>query len=324
MLWKEPVPDGDMMKLQILMSVYNGSLYLKRQLESIAAQDIPDKSLFIRDDGSADDSVQVLEHFRKQYPWISCHYGRNIGVRKSFFSLIRESDRAADYTAFSDQDDEWLPKKLSQAVSCLERLERNVGKDMPLLYCSAQQMAGKDLEPIPATVKRIVHTPDFGNALVQNICTGCTAVANRALMEILREHPPNQVEHIIMHDWWLYLTASCFGKVYYDKEPYILYRQHGENAFGAILNRRALLKYRLEQLRKPRGEIYRQTEEFLTVYGAEMESMGKQRELSQIRKLLSSEKNMCNRFRVACDRQYFRQKRMDDLVFRGIVLIGKL
>ncbi len=312
------------MKLQILMSVYNGSLYLKRQLESIAAQDLADKSLFIRDDGSTDTSLQILEHFQKQYSWVSYHCGGNVGVQKSFFSLIRESDYTADYTAFSDQDDEWLPQKLTRAVSCLEWLKRCAGNDVPLLYCGAQQMAGQDLEPVPVTVERIVHTPDFGNALVQNICTGCTAVANRALMEILREHPPNQMEHIIMHDWWLYLTASCFGKVYYDKTPYILYRQHGENAFGVILSRRALLKYRLEQLGKPRGEIYRQTEEFLTVYGTEMERRGKQKELGQLRKLLSSEKSMQNRFRVACDRQYFRQKRMDDLIFRGIVLIGKL
>ena len=343
------------MKVQILMSVYNGSVYLKRQLESIIAQDIGGISLMIRDDGSTDSTSAIISEYRQKYPWIAYYRGKNVGVQRSFFDLIKSSDQSADYTAFADQDDVWLPEKLSRAVLCLEAiggrnddlacnpgfkfyLDRGQSSDCeahisvpvapdpatPLLYCGAQQMVGSDLKPIRATVTRIVRRPDFGNALVQNICTGCTAVANRALMDLLRTYPPENIKNIIMHDWWLYLSASCFGRVFYDDVAYIRYRQHGKNVCSAILDRRTLLCYRLGQLRKSRGEIYRQVGEFLKTYREKLTCEELEDQLCMIQNLLSAQNTLRGRLKVACSGRYFRQKPTDDLIFRGIVLIRKL
>lgn len=320
------------MKIQILMSTYNGSQYIRTQLDSILAQDIEEKTLLIRDDGSSDNTVEIIEGYRERNPWISYYKGENIGVQRSFLELMCRADEDADYIALADQDDEWLADKLSRAVACLEKMKRESAgsSDVPLLYCSDKQIVGRDLEPLNVTVSRVVRKISFGNALVQNICTGCTAVANRSLIDLIKHCPTENPEYIIMHDWWLYLTAACFGKVYYDQEAHIRYRQHGDNTSGAMLNRRRLMKYRLEQMAKPRGEIYRQVEEFEQCYfikGGESLGSADARKMERWREtdtLLRSKNSLKQRIYVVFDKRFFRQKYSDDMVFRLILLLGKL
>lgn len=308
------------MKIQILMSTYNGSRYIRTQLDSIVEQTIENKSLLIRDDGSTDDTIAIICEYQKKYPWISFYQGENIGVQKSFLELISRSDEDVDYVALADQDDKWLPNKLEQAVMCMAKMDES----QPLLYCSDKQIVGSKLEPLEVTVSREVNKITFGNALVQNICTGCTAVMNQPLVCLINRNPAVEPEHIIMHDWWLYLTATCFGEVYYDPNTYIQYRQHGKNTSGAMLNRRDLLKYRIGQLLKPRGEIYRQAAIFQESYREALGNPTKKTERDLLQQLLFSEKKIGKRLRLVLDGRYFRQKRDDDFVFRLIVLLGKL
>lgn len=316
------------MKIQILMSTYNGGRYIRTQLESIAAQTVKNKTLLIRDDGSTDDTIKIIQEYQKQYSWISYYRGENIGVQRSFLELIRNSDVKADYIALSDQDDEWLPEKLEMAWNCLRNME-NASKvsctSVPFLYCSDKIIVGPDLEKISVTVNRPVKKVTFGNALVQNICTGCTVVMNQCLATLIRNNPPSNPKSIIMHDWWLYLTASCFGQIYYDGNAYIRYRQHGMNISGAMINRKELLKYRIKELNKPRGNIYRQVQCFRDTYFRYLSTHPEyQAEIKLIDKLLLSERKLNWRLRVVCSTIFFRQRLSDDLIFRGIVLLGKL
>lgn len=308
------------MKVQILMSTYNGARYIRTQLESIVRQTVEDKTLLIRDDGSTDNTVDILREYQEKFSWIEVYQGNNLGVQKSFFELIEKSDPMAEYVAFADQDDEWLPEKLERAVGKLEMLHLNKKKRIPLLYCGSQIMVNDQLQPIDVNVSRAVRKPAFGNALVQNICTGCTAVINQELATLIRDNMPTEIDAIVMHDWWLYLTASCFGEVYYDDVPYIRYRQHGKNTHGAILSKRKLFQYRIGQLMKPRGEIYRQVEEFEKRYSYRLGTVHS----NLILCLLESKNSLLGRLQVVMKKEYFRQKHSDDLVFRGIVLLGKL
>lgn len=307
--------------IQILMSTYNGARYIRTQLDSIVHQTVAEKTLLIRDDGSTDNTLDILHEYQEKYPWIEVYQGNNLGVQKSFFELIQKSNPLADYVAFADQDDDWLPEKLERAVDKLEEIApANNTQEIPLLYCGSQIMVDEQLQPLDVTVSRVVRKSAFGNALVQNICTGCTAVINQKLAKLIRENMPVNIDAIVMHDWWLYLTASCFGDVYYDDVPYIRYRQHGKNAHGAILSKRKLFQYRIGQLMKPRGEIYRQVEEFERIYSNVIGTAY----MKLIHDLTNSKCNLFGRLRVATKKEYFRQKCSDDLVFRGIVLLGKL
>ena len=304
------------MKIQILMSTYNGEAYLRTQLDSIVDQTIKNKYLLIRDDGSTDETLDIIKEYANKFEWISYYQGHNIGVRKSFMELVANADPQMDYIAFADQDDYWLPEKLDKAVEKME----NMREDIPQLYCSDKTIVGKNLEDLDVTVSRFVKKSSFGNALVQNICTGCTAVINNNLLVLLQHYMPIDPDELIMHDWWLYLAASCFGDVCYDENAYIRYRQHGNNAAGAMINKTSLLKYRIGQLFKPRGEIYRQIKVFDNVFGGILDSKQK----SMIYKVLSSKQGLVNRILLITDKKVFRQKLVDDLVFRGSVLIGKL
>ena len=161
------------------------------------------------------------------------------------------------------------------------------------------------------------------------MCTGCTAVMNHKLFELIKYHIP---EYTIMHDWWFYLTASCFGNVYYDSESLILYRQHGNNTFGTLLSRKALLEYRIKQLFNQRGEIYKQVEEFKKIFFDSVEtqslndftqvSLNKNQEL--VNELLNSKKSLKYRLRLMFEPQIYRQKTLDNLILKLIILLGKL
>ncbi|GLC82492.1 glycosyltransferase family 2 protein [Lacrimispora brassicae] len=304
------------MSLQIFLSSYNGEKYIRIQLDSLLAQTYQDFKVLIRDDGSLDKTREILEEYAQRDFRISWYGLENRGVVESFFDLMKRADLTCDYFAFADQDDEWLPEKLEKAVEVLQA----IGSAEPVLYCSDKIIVDEELRPLDVRVTRDIRKPSFGNALVQGICTGCTAVWNRNLMEVLRGHMPIRIGNVVMHDWWLYMAASCLGAVYYDEHAYIRYRQHQHNKIGAMITKRQLLFYRLKQLNKPRGEIYRQVKEFVAAFGREMS----EENMRLATELLKAEKNIFLRLKVVKNKELFRHKAYDDLVFRIIVLFGKL
>lgn len=296
--------------VQILMSTYNGETYLKKQLDSIVNQTYSNIRVLIRDDGSSDNTIGILKQYAKEYKYISYYQGKNIGAVQSFFDLLKKSDDDAEYYSFADQDDEWMPQKVERAIEIL----REKGTRQPLLYCGDTYITDSELNIIKKDDKK--PRPSWGNALVQNICTGCTAVINRSLRDIVKQTRP---EHIVMHDWWLYLTAELFGQVCYDDEAYIKYRQHGNNAYGMKKSRWDVWKYRIRQLGAKRGYLYPQLREVLKWYP---KIKNEQRAL--LMKVLAAETGWRSKVRLAGDMKIYRNSRTDDLVYRGIVLIGKL
>lgn len=302
------------MNIQILMSTYNGEKYIRTQLNSILEQEYQDFDLLIRDDGSTDHTCEIIKEYAENYPNITWYAGENLGVQKSFFDLILKANLEKDYYAFADQDDKWLPGKISRAVSILEKYP----KDVPVLYCSDKTIVNDKLEPLKVTVSRVMKQATFGNALVQDMCTGCTAVMSKSLLKIIRYKIP---DYVIMHDWWFYLTATCFGEVFYDTESYILYRQHGNNTSGAMVNKKELFQYRLKQLCSRRGQIYRQAEAFQKVFNENMIPKPNRKLLTL---LLKSKQKQKYRLVAAANPLIFRQKFFDNIVLKVILLTGKL
>jgi glycosyltransferase involved in cell wall biosynthesis len=301
----------NMKLIQILLSTYNGEKYIKEQLDSIIKQDYQNITILIRDDGSTDRTVDIIKEYAKQYNNITFYQGHNIGVKKSFFDLVKNSDMTADYFMFSDQDDVWKNNKISGAVEKLELMQQ----DIPLLYCGRTTLVNEELVPIKSTIKKYKIIPGFGNALVENICTGCTMAVNRKLIQLVKTHIP---EFTVMHDWWFYLTASCYGKVYYDDETYILYRQHTDNIVGIRSSYREEFKKRLNNYKGNRGKISDQLSEFLRLYQIDKE---KQMLLMDI---IKAKYKFMSRLNLLFTDKIYRQRKLDNLIFKLLFLLGKV
>lgn len=211
----------------ILLSTYNGEAYLADQLASLERQTYPYWRLIWRDDGSSDRTRALMSEFGARVGKARCHEltapsGR-LGVLESYMTLVRAA-QGYPFVAFADQDDVWLPEKLARAAHVLHGIT-----DRPALYCGRQRLVDRGLRPLRASPAFCADLP-FPAALAQNIATGCTILLNRLAADIIaRSRPPK----ISLHDWWSYIVVSAHGgPVFFDQEPYILYRQHPHNTIG--------------------------------------------------------------------------------------------
>lgn len=216
------------MKVNILMSTYNGQQFLTEQIRSIQDQSYTDWTLFIRDDGSSDNTKEILKDFEHQdsrIHLIDSDKSDNLGVIKSFHKLVNH-DRA-DYYFFSDQDDVWLPNKLELSL----KEAQNYLADLPLMVYMDLKVVNQDLEIMTESmVKSQSHhaNTELVQELTENTVTGGVAMINHALAEMWQE-----TDDILMHDWYLALLASAFGNLVFIDQPGELYRQHSDNVLGA-------------------------------------------------------------------------------------------
>lgn len=213
----------------ILLCTYQGEKYLAAQLDSFAAQTFPSWKLWVSDDGSTDATLDELKAFaeRRKPGQVTLQAGPRKGFVKNFMSLICEPTLHADYYALSDQDDIWHPDKLERALKWL----RDVPQGQPALYCTRTELVDGAGQPIGFS-PLFTRPPAFANALMQNVAGGNTMVMNNAARDLLLEAGADI--DVVAHDWWIYIVVSaCGGRVYYDSEPSLRYRQHGDNLIGA-------------------------------------------------------------------------------------------
>ena len=216
------------MKVNILMSTYNGQQFLAEQIRSIQDQSYTDWTLFIRDDGSSDNTKEIFKDFERQdsrIHLIDSDKSDNLGVIKSFHKLVNH-DRA-DYYFFSDQDDVWLPNKLELSL----KEAQYYLADLPLMVYMDLKVVNQDLEIMTESmVKSQSHhaNTELIQELTENTVTGGVAMINHALAEMWQE-----TDDILMHDWYLALLASAFGNLVFIDQPGELYRQHSDNVLGA-------------------------------------------------------------------------------------------
>lgn len=210
-----------MKKVQVLLSTYNGEKYLKEQIESIIKQEEVEISLLVRDDGSTDKTIEILEEISKNNTKIKYYKGENKGPARSFMELVQKSEEA-DYYAFSDQDDIWETKKIISAVNKLNN------PDIPELYISSVKIVDENLNNLGE--KEIQGKFTFEGEMIKNFAYGCTQVFSKKLRDIINLYHP---QYIIMHDSWI--TRVCYaigGNVIIDRNSFIKYRQHSNNVVG--------------------------------------------------------------------------------------------
>jgi glycosyltransferase involved in cell wall biosynthesis len=223
-----------MATIDILLATYTGAAYLRE--------------LLVRDDGSTDGTVSIINAWadeREQPVRIIVDGRGGLGACGNFDALLGASD--APYFMLCDQDDVWLPDKVSRLVDLIRSAEAQKGSGVPILGHSDLEVVDHQLGSVHPSFKRYMRigTPPAGcmrqRLLVYNTVTGCASVGNAALREAAFPIPPEAV----MHDWWLALVAAMFGEIAYLPEPTVLYRQHGLNSIGASSWSLPALLYRL-------------------------------------------------------------------------------
>lgn len=234
----------------ILMCTYNGARFLEEQLESFIAQTHSNWKLYVSDDGSTDETRDILERYRQQLGLerVTVLAGPRCGFGRNFMSLIQNSAIQADFYAFSDQDDIWFADKLERSLAALA----DKPEHLPAMYCSRTRLIDTHKGALGHS-PLFEKTPTFNNALVQSIAGANTMLINHQARELLRAIKPNAP--IVAHDWLTYLIVTgCGGTTVYDGRPTLDYRQHASNLIGANTG----FKQRISRLGKMCGGRFSQ------------------------------------------------------------------
>lgn len=277
-------------EILILLPVYNGAAFLPHQLDSLLAQTWTAWRLICRDDGSSDTSAAVLADYQARYPdkvTLLCDQDGNLGPAGSFSRLMEHALAVADgapqghaiYVALADQDDSWFAEKLEVCLAALKAQEQEQEQQqpgLPVLVHSDLRVVGPQGQLIAPSFTAYQgldpSRTDLESQLAINTVTGCTALMNLALLRRALPVPTDAM----MHDWWLALVASAFGKLVYIDQPLVNYRQHGGNTIGARPHERLRWSWRLLQRlfrrRDPEAEALiaargRQAAAFCSRYG---------------------------------------------------------
>lgn len=279
-------------KVCVIMSTYNGEKYLEEQLETILHQSHVDVRVFVRDDGSADHTIAILERYSESGR-LEYVLGKNLGPAKSFMEAVQMAPEA-EYYAFADQDDIWDENKLEEAIKKIKEFE----EDIPVLYHSKVKVTNAIGEVIGMNGRfeqRGFLCGEWGYAV------GCTVVFNRALMNFLKKHNP---KILVMHDAWVRdVCVAIDGKIIYDTNSYIGYRQHGNNVVGGSKGMISIIKRRINYYRKrPRKLQKRTVLELLEGYEADMTPD----KVERAKEFCDYDKSIKNTFRVLFERDFLR------------------
>ena len=275
---------SDHREIEVLLATYNGERFLREQVDSILTQDHVNVRILARDDGSSDETVQILNEYAERYParFQVMPPSPATGSAKDNFGLLMRASTAS-HICFADQDDVWLPDKVTKTIQAMEQLESEWGVDTPLLVFTDLHVVDDQLRPLHesfwATEKinpaRINHLPLL---LGQNVVTGCTAMLNRSLVELSLSMPGEAY----MHDGWIALLACTIGKAAAVNARTVLYRQHDRNVIGVAKRTGSVLeivlRLRNRQGRRAQWEInQQQAKALLRVHPAQLSA--KHREL---------------------------------------------
>lgn len=221
-----------MIPVSIIMATYNGEKFISEQIDSILNNTFQNYDLHIYDDGSTDNTIEIIHKYTKRYNNIFLHQNsENKGVIRNFLCAVNELEY--DYYMFCDQDDYWNKDKIEISLKVMKEKEL-LESEKPIVLFSDAQVVDESLNEIHPSFHRQsnlnTNKLDLNHIIMENKLIGCTIMLNKAVKKLLRDFP----KEIRMHDWWIAIIGSCFGKIYYINHPLLKYRQHGNNTVGSM------------------------------------------------------------------------------------------
>ena len=298
----------------ILLSLYNGEKYISEQLDSLFNQTA---SIYIlaRDDGSKDKTAEIVEKYCSVHDNIELIRGENVGFIRSFNSLLM-NDKVNEFQwiAFCDQDDVWLKDKISVAIQKLNQIQDFV----PVTYCSNLRMVDESLNDIG-----YMHRPKTviskKGAIVQNMATGCSMVFNKKAVDMYKK---SVGKDMISHDYTMNLICLLMGKVIYDHDSYILYRQHNNNAVGGFSKSyvRGVIDVTKDLFSPKEEKRVNWIRDFYEIYKEFLST----EDVIILKRFFEYKKSFGNRLKLLFDCDYKGQDFKTTLAFKVRVLFGRM
>lgn len=213
-------------KVLVLMATFNGEKWLQTQIESIVNQKNVKVDIFVRDDGSNDDTIKIIRKNQKTHKIkLILNKNEKKSATLNFLNLIINAENNYDFYAFSDQDDEWGRDKLIRAIKLIKKNQSEAyssnisvkknGKKVLMNKSNKQKKYDYIFESVP------------GHTIV---------LSNKAFLKVKRKiigFNKHQLNMIDLHDRFIYFFLRSIQIPWYiDKSSFTIYRQHENNVFG--------------------------------------------------------------------------------------------
>lgn len=294
--------------VSVLLSTHNGHQYIRELVDSVLAQEDVDLKLQVRDDGSSDDTIEILKSYNDSR--ISIRSGENLKPALSFLSLLRECDDS-DYYAYCDQDDYWYSNKLKSAIEMLRDCHKAA------LFISTYDVCDENLNKMFTFDMKFEEPLRLQDALLYRSPSACNMVFNHALREVINKSEPDFVR---MHDFWTLIVALSHDfRIITKDEPLIKYRQHSGEFVGITPTVMTRVKRLIMSSIKGNNERWRQAKEAYDAYRDEI-SEEKKDILETVVKYRDS---VTNKKKLLKDKRFITKRKYVNILFKASVLMGK-
>lgn len=209
--------------VSVVMSTYNGSLYVSQQIDSIINQTYSNLEIILADDASTDNTFQILKSYAaKDKRIIAYQRNANAGYNINFSEACTKA--SGEYIAISDQDDVWELDKIEKQVKKINEDAKNV-----LVHCISARFEEKS-QPHLQSIKKMnfFRGNDIKSFYLANYVLGHAMMFRKTLLQAALPFPAN-----VYYDWWLAAYACTMGKIEFVNEILVWHRMHETNATGA-------------------------------------------------------------------------------------------
>lgn len=263
--------------VHVVLCTYNGEKFIKEQIESILLQDYPDIHIYVFDDCSDDNTINIVAEMARQYnDKVSYQVNsRSHGAAMNFLvngAQITYLMNDDDYLMFADQDDIWFSNKISRTIERMREIEINNGLIVPSLVCSDTMIVQEDLSVINNSffdyLGYDIKKTDLAHQLMESRTQGCTIAMNNRMSNTLVKICKLNEENIFMHDGLLGILAMSIGAYSLIDVPTMMYRKHNRNVSGLMSKKQDLIA-KIGHLKEQRRYVYQtipQTKELITLF----------------------------------------------------------
>lgn len=272
-------------QINVILATYNGSKYIKEQIESILNNDYPNVKIWVFDDGSTDGTDEIVKQYERDFSG-KINFQKNSenkGLTRNFLEGVSrvidlEKEKIhhkyfKSYYMFSDQDDVWHKDKIKKTLYKMKSMEKRKGDHLPIAVFTDALVVDEHLNLLNTSFhnsnKLDVTKTDLPHLLMENKLIGCTIMFNQPLVQKLDQQDK---EGIRFHDWWIALIATSFGYIGYVKDATLSYRQHGRNIVGDQSFKKYMIN-RLVHIKNQRKSVEKnmtQANSFLATYEASL------------------------------------------------------